>query len=178
MGGMASWWAGELLLLFPSVSPVTLQATRRVCKGKEEYIITRQRQEGKEYCCIFMPKNMLRKKLRTVYLYFMNIICQVFSSICFQHGGKEWQLIYPSEAFYPRSADYPRFKRHSREDPSQEVVFQPNTKIPPSCSQIPNTLLQRLGNQYHGPHRYNKIKKVFLEHFLIFQFIPEYQYLH
>ena len=60
---MASWWAGELLLLFPSVSPVTPQATRRVCKEKEEYIITRQRQEGKEYCCIFIPKNMLRKKI-------------------------------------------------------------------------------------------------------------------
>ena len=53
MGSMASWWAGELLLLFPSVSPVTMRATRRVCKEKEEYIITRQRQEGKEYCCIY-----------------------------------------------------------------------------------------------------------------------------
>ena len=36
MGGMASWWAGELLLLFPSVSPVTLQATRRVCERKKK----------------------------------------------------------------------------------------------------------------------------------------------
>ena len=158
---MASWWAGELLLLFPSVSPVTRQATRRVCKEKEEYIITRQRQEGKEYCCIFIPKNMLRKKLRTVYLYFMNIICQVFSSICFQHGGKEWQLIYPSEAFYPRSADYPRFKRHSREDPSQEVVFQPNTAPP---LQIPNTLLRRHRNQYHGPQRKSWTQERFCRH--------------
>ena len=96
----------------------------------------------------------------------------------FSPWWKECEVIYPSEAFEPRSRDYPCFKRHSRGDPSQEVVFQPNTKIPPSCSQIPNTLLQRLGNQYHGPHRYNKNKKVFFGHFLIFQFIPEYQYLH
>ena len=45
MGGMASWWAGELLLLFPSVSPVTVQATGRVCKRKEEYTITKTKTE-------------------------------------------------------------------------------------------------------------------------------------
>ena len=83
----------------------------------------------------------------------------------FSPWWKECEVIYPSEAFEPRSRDYPCFKRHSRGDPSQEVVFQPNTKIPPSCSQIPNTLLQRLGNQYHGPHRYNKIKKCSLNTF-------------
>ena len=48
MGGMASWWAGELLLLFPSVSPVNLEATRRVCKEKEEYIITTKKKMPKE----------------------------------------------------------------------------------------------------------------------------------
>ena len=72
---------------------------------------------------------------------FLSFLLNMFST-----RGQEWQLIYPSEAFYPRSADYPCFKRHSREDPSQEVVFQPNTAPRP---QIPNTLLRRHGNQYH-----------------------------
>ena len=60
---------------------------------------------------------------------FLSFLLNMFST-----RGKEWQLIYPSEAFQPRSADYPCFKRHSREDPRQEVVFQPNTAPSP-----PNT---------------------------------------
>ena len=60
---MASWWAGELLLLFPSVSPVTLQATRRVCKGKEEYIITKTKTRRKRILLHIYAEKYAEKKI-------------------------------------------------------------------------------------------------------------------